>query len=164
MKIRCLLVAICVSFPISSTLATELPASIDVPDATAIAIYHADGVEVYECGLEAGHQIWRAREPVAALTENGVTVGRHLAVHTWEHKDGSMVRGKVVGSAPGATADDLPWLRLDVEIQLNAGALYGVSSVQRINTRGGVAAGSCERAGAYRSVPYSADYVFLRKD
>jgi len=74
------------------------------------------------------------------------------------------VRAKVAGSAPGATPDDLPWLRLDVVTQLNDGALYGVTSVQRINTHGGVAAGSCDQVGTYHSVPYSADYVFLRKD
>ena len=164
MKIRCLLAAICVSLPVSSVSATELPASIDVPDATAVAIYHAEGAEIYECGLDAGHKVWRLREPVASLIETGATVGRHLAGPVWEHKDGSMVRAKVVGSAPGATADDLPWLRLDVDVQLNDGALYGVSNVQRINTHGGVAAGSCDRPGAFRSVPYSADYVFLRKD
>lgn len=68
--------------------------------------------------------MWRFREPVASLIEQGVTVGRHSAGPTWEHKDGSMVRAKVVGSAPGATVDDLPWLRLDVVTQLNDGALY----------------------------------------
>jgi hypothetical protein len=36
-----------------------------------------------------------------------------------------------------------------------------VKTVQRINTRGGAMQGSCETAGTYRSVPFSADYVFL---
>ena len=44
------------------------------------------------------------------------------------------------------------------------GKLAGTNIVQRLNTRGGVAAGPCEKAGSYRSVPYSADYVFLRKE
>jgi hypothetical protein len=35
--------------------------------------------------------------------------------------------------------------------------------VQRINTHGGAAQGACDQAGAFRSVPYSADYVFLSK-
>ena len=39
----------------------------------------------------------------------------------------------------------------------------GVTTVQRINTRGGKLAGACDAAGTFRSVPYSADYVFLRK-
>jgi hypothetical protein len=36
-------------------------------------------------------------------------------------------------------------------------------SVQRLNTHGGVALGPCEQAGAFRSVPYSAEYSFLSK-
>jgi intergrase/recombinase len=35
--------------------------------------------------------------------------------------------------------------------------------VQRINTRGGAAQGGCDKAGDFRSVRYSADYVFLRR-
>jgi len=38
-----------------------------------------------------------------------------------------------------------------------------VATIQRVNTKGGAMQGSCETAGAYRSVPYSADFVFLRK-
>ena len=39
-----------------------------------------------------------------------------------------------------------------------------VATIQRINTKGGAMQGSCEKllAGSYRSVPYSADFVFLR--
>ena len=40
--------------------------------------------------------------------------------------------------------------------------LTAATLVQRINTSGGALAGDCDRAGALRSVPYSADYVFLR--
>ena len=36
-------------------------------------------------------------------------------------------------------------------------------TILRVNTRGGVANGSCESAGSYLSVPYSADYVFRGK-
>jgi hypothetical protein len=44
-----------------------------------------------------------------------------------------------------------------------SGTLAGVTTVQRINTRGGVHAGACDQAGALHSAPYAADYVFLRK-
>ncbi|MBR0696338.1 DUF3455 domain-containing protein [Bradyrhizobium lablabi] len=43
------------------------------------------------------------------------------------------------------------------------GALGGVTTVQRINTAGGKLDGACDKAGMLKSVPYSADYVFLRK-
>jgi hypothetical protein len=35
--------------------------------------------------------------------------------------------------------------------------------VQRINTIGGKLEGACDKAGAFKSAPYSADYVFLHK-
>jgi len=35
--------------------------------------------------------------------------------------------------------------------------------VLRINTKGGKLEGACDTAGSYRSAPYAADYVFLRK-
>jgi hypothetical protein len=44
-----------------------------------------------------------------------------------------------------------------------SGILAGVTTVQRINTNGGKLEGACDKPGAFRSVPYSADYVFLRK-
>jgi len=156
--------ALAVSLPISPLSAAELPATIDVPNVAVVATYHAEGVQLYECSSDANRKLWRFREPIAVLISDGTTVGRHHAGPTWEHSDGSMVRAKPVGSAPGATLDDIPWLRLDVVSQLGNGALYGVTSVQRINTRGGVAAGSCDQVGAFRSIPYAADYIFLRKD
>jgi hypothetical protein len=41
------------------------------------------------------------------------------------------------------------------------GLLSEVSTVQRLNTQGGTFAGTCDRAGSFRSVAYSADYSFL---
>jgi len=73
------------------------------------------------------------------------------------------VKGKVVASAPGATENDIPWLKLDVVEHRGHGILSDVTAVQRINTKGGVASGSCENLGSYLSVPYSADCVFVRK-
>ena len=71
--------------------------------------------------------------------------------------------GKVAGNAPGTTPDDIPWLKLDVISQRGSGVLTGVTTVQRINTKGGKLDGACDKAGSFRSMPYSADYVFLRK-
>jgi Protein of unknown function (DUF3455) len=40
----------------------------------------------------------------------------------------------------------------------------GVTTVQRINTKGGKLEGACDKAGSFKSAPYAADYVFLRKN
>ena len=58
----------------------------------------------------------------------------------------------------------LPWLKFSAITQTGNGLFFGTTHVQRINTQGGMAAGSCAQAGAYRSVPYSADYVFWRAE
>ena len=71
--------------------------------------------------------------------------------------------GKAAGNAPGATANDIPWLKLEVTSRRGSGVLSGVTTVQRINTQGGKLAGACDKAGQLQSAPYAADYVFLRK-
>ena len=73
------------------------------------------------------------------------------------------VVGKVVGRAPGATPQDIPLLKLDVASQRGAGQLAIVTTIQRLNTKGGVADGPCDATGAVLSLPYSAVYTFLKK-
>jgi hypothetical protein len=146
--------------------AAQVPLPISAAHGAAIAaLYHAEGVQVYECAPAAGGQLaWQSREPVATLIADGNTVGRHYEGPKWEHIDGSVVRGKPVASIPAKTQGDIPWLKLEVVGKSGKGIFSGVTTVQRINTQGGVAHGACEEAGSFRSVPYSADYVFLRED
>jgi len=68
---------------------------------------------------------------------------------TWEDTDGSAVMGKVVGDAPGATAKDISWLKLDVVSRRGNGLLADVSTVQRINTHGGVIRGACHQPARF---------------
>jgi hypothetical protein len=159
-------VALLLSGSLASTHAaqTPLPAAIVAPGETVVLTAHAEGAQVYECKAGAdGKLAWTFREPIATLMADGKTVGRHYAGPNWEDSDGSAVTGKTVGNAPGATANDIPWLKLDVVSKRGSGVLSAVTTVQRINTKGGMLAGACETAGTYRSAPYSADYVFLRK-
>ncbi len=143
----------------------QLPDAIAALDAAPLVTLHAEGAQIYECKTESdGKLTWTFREPIASLMLDGRTVGRHYAGPTWEHVDGSSVQAKIIGNAPGATANDVPWLKLEVVERRGTGALAGADIVQRINTAGGVLHGSCERAGSLRSVAYSADYVFRRKD
>jgi len=143
---------------------TPLPGAIAAPGETTILSVHAEGAQVYECKAGPdGKLAWAFREPIATLLVDGKTVGRHYAGPNWEHVDGSAVTGKVAGNAPGTATDDIPWLKLDVVAQRGSGVLTGATTVQRINTKGGKLDGACDKAGSFRSMPYSADYVFLRK-
>jgi hypothetical protein len=152
-------------------LAVGTKAFAQVPDAIAAApgeapmvTIHGEGAQIYECKLDAGGELaWQFREPIATLLIGGNTVDRHYAGPSWELADSSFVNAKVAGRAPGATAKDIPLLRLEVTSQRGAGQLTGASSIQRINTKGGVAEGACDQAGKFLAVPYSADYVFFRK-
>jgi hypothetical protein len=148
----------------STSAQTPLPEAIAAPGETIVLTVHAVGAQIYECKAGAdGKLAWAFREPIATLFVNGKTIGRHYAGPNWEHMDGSAVVGKAIGNAPGATADDIPWLKLEVTSHRGNGVLSGVTTVQRINTKGGKAEGACDKAGIFKSVPYSADYVFLRK-
>jgi len=143
---------------------TPLPDAIAAPGEAVVVSVHAEGGQVYECKAAAdGKLAWAFREPIATLLADGKTVGRHYAGPNWEHSDGSAVTGKAAGNAPGATANDIPWLKLSVVSSRGSGTLTGVTTVQRINTQGGKLDGACDKAGSFRSAPYSAEYVFLRK-
>jgi Protein of unknown function (DUF3455) len=147
-----------------SAAETSLPDAIAAPGESVVLSVQAEGAQVYECKVAAdGKLAWGFREPIATLLLDGKTVGRHYAGPNWEHSDGSAVVGKVAGSAPGATANDVAWLKLAVISQRGSGVLTGVTTVQRINTRGGKLDGACDKAGAFSSAPYSAEYVFLKK-
>ena len=148
----------------SASAQTPLPDAIAAPGETVVLTLHAEGAQVYECKAASdGKLAWAFREPIATLLLDGKTVGRHYAGPNWEHIDSSAVVGKAVGNASGATANDIPWLKLTVTSGRGTGILSGVTTVQRINTAGGKLEGDCDKAGSYRNAPYSADYVFLRK-
>jgi hypothetical protein len=156
---------------LSGPFAGAMAAGMTVPDAVAapgeslVLSVHAEGAQVYECKAGSdGKLAWAFREPIATLMADGKTIGRHYAGPNWENDDGSAVVGKVVGKAPGATAADIPWLKLDVITHRGSGILSAVTTVQRINTEGGKFEGACDKAGMTHSAPYAADYVFLRKD
>ena len=141
-----------------------VPDTIAAPGETVVLSAHAEGAQVYECKTGSdGKLSWAFREPIATLMVDGKTIGRHSAGPNWEDSDGSAVVGKVAASVPGATLADIAWLKLDVVSSRGSGILSGVTTVQRINTQGGKLEGVCDKAGATRSAPYSAQYVFLRK-
>lgn len=145
--------------------ADPLPDAVAAPGESPVLTVHAEGVQVYECRpVTDGKLAWSFREPIATLIADGRTVGRHYAGPNWEHVDGSAVTARTTGTAPGATAADIPWLKLEVISHRGKGMLTSVATVQRINTSGGEVEGACDKAGALKGAAYSADYVFLRRD
>jgi hypothetical protein len=150
--------------PALSDAKAEVPDSIAAPGEILIATVHATGAQVYECQFDhAGNLVWHFREPIATLVADGKTVGRHFAGPVWEMADGSAVSARVSGRAPGASADDIPLLRL-AATRLAGGKIAGVTTIQRLNTKGGVAEGACDSHGKLLSVPYSADYAFYTRN
>lgn len=142
-------------------IAIEVPAEIAVFAKTLVTKVHAEGAQIYECAADAsGKLAWQFREPIATLLINGKTVGRHFAGPRWELDDGSSVAAKISGRAPGATPNDIPLLKLDMTTRTGSGRLAKATTIQRLNTRGGMMQGSCEVAGSLRSAPYAADYLF----
>lgn len=138
-------------------------APFDAAHASVVLGVHATGAQVYECRASAGGlPAWVLREPIATLIKDGRTVGRHFAGPAWELDDGSRVTGKPLDSVPGATANDIPQLKLQVVAHQGHGLLDKVTVVYRLQTAGGQLKGACGTAGELRAVPYAADYLFAR--
>ena len=164
MRVSLFLLAIVAATARAGAASAQVPPALAAPSENAVITLHAEGAQIYECKSgNDGKLAWAFREPIATLFLDDKTVGRHYAGPNWEHVDGSAVTAKAVANAPGQSAGDIPWLKLEVTGHRGNGTLAGVTTVQRINTRGGVHAGACDRAGALYSAPYAADYVFLRK-
>jgi hypothetical protein len=140
----------------------EPPASFAMAGRAAVLAVHGVGAQIYECKAGSAGLAWTFREPIAGLFKDGQSMGRHYAGPTWALLDGSLIKGKQAASAPGATAADVAWLKLDVVQNAGTGALKDATTVLRLNTQGGALAGPCPTAGALRAEPYAADYVFLR--
>jgi hypothetical protein len=120
----------------------------------------------YECREKkdmAGQYEWAFVGPVATLyAADRKMVGKYYAGPTWESSDGSKITGKQVAVAP-AGAGNIPLQLVKAEPAMGMGAMNGVSYIQRLNTKGGVAPSAACDAGAKgkrQTVAYEADYVF----
>jgi hypothetical protein len=141
--------------------AAQIPPSLTALGDAIVATLSATGVQVYECRVGEVGLAWALKEPRAELFRDGRRIGRHFAGPSWEHQDGGWIVGKAVARADAPGPGDIPWLRLEVSERHGAGAFARVRFIQRINTRGGGAAGACPEAGLLLEVPYTADYVLI---
>jgi hypothetical protein len=126
---------------------------------------HARGDQIYTCKGDGALFTWMLKAPEAQLTDkSGEPFGKHFDGPSWEANDGSRITGKAVANAPSPDADSIPWLLVTVVSHSQGGVLARVTSVQRVNTKGGKASASgCDAAhvGREERIPYSADYRFF---
>jgi hypothetical protein len=95
----------------------------------------------------------------------GNRAGRHYAGPHWEATDGSKILGTVKERADAPVGDAIPWLLLAAKSVGSEGSFSKVTSIQRVNTMGGVApktgCAQAAAAGAPARISYTADYYFF---
>jgi hypothetical protein len=146
----------------------DLPDSIKVPAGHKISMETTGVGEItYECKAKANSTTemeWTFVGPKAVLNDRaGTQVGTYFGPPaTWEAKDGSKVTGTQLAVAPSSPGN-LPYQLVKANPAEGKGAMTGVSYIQRVALKGGVAPSSqCSAAnkGAKEVVKYQADYIF----
>jgi hypothetical protein len=130
---------------------------------------HAEGTQVFECkplASDPDRYAWAFSAPEATLYDAGRPVARHVAEQAFESLgDRSAITGAIRSRQEGGSGN-LPWLLLRAEATPDEGLFAGVTSVQRVNTAGGVApAEGCDvnSVGKEARSAFSADYYFYRR-
>ena len=146
--------------------AQQVPEALQTPPNEQLVVQvHAKGQQIYSCKVDGAQAAWTLKAPDAQLFDkDGKAFGKHFAGPSWEASDGSRVVGKAAANAPSPDADAIPWLLVKVVSHEGQGVLTPVTSIQRINTKGGKApASGCDAAHAGQEVrvAYSADYLFF---
>lgn len=141
----------------------DLPAAVAAPaDQRLRFVLPADGAQIYIClANAAGATSWAFLAPQANLFQDDDLAGTHFIGPVWQANDGSAVKAaKVSGATVDPTA--IAWLLLKSVGNVGPGKFANISSIQRLNTVGGVApaASTCTSAsiGAVAQVHYTTDY------
>jgi len=161
----------CASPPMTARYQQDmLPEAVKVPAGHTVAMETVGVGEItYECRAKAamqGEHEWVFVGLKAALNDrSGKTVGSYYGPPaTWQALDGSKLTGAQVAVAP-AGAGNLPLQLVKANPAMGSGAMSGVSYIQRVATKGGVApAMPCNAAalGQQKIVTYQADYIFYK--
>jgi hypothetical protein len=139
-----------------------VPAALKVPDGNRLTgVFSAEGVQTYTCTDGA----WKLLEPAATLWAKNDRSRRPVALHSrgpvWVSTvDGSAVNAAAVASSP--KNGTIPELLLQSTGTRGTGMFAGVSYIQRLDTRGGVAPATACTGTDQVSVPYSATYTFYK--
>ncbi len=147
----------------------DLPEPVRVPAGHQMAMKAVGvGELTYECRAKAADPMvfeWAFVGPVAKLMDaSNKEVGKYFAGPTWEAMDGSKVTGKQVAIAPSSPGN-IPLQLVKADPATGNGAMSGITYIQRVNTKGGVAPSEPCAAGSVgmkKQVAYQADYVFFK--
>jgi hypothetical protein len=148
----------------------KLPAAVQVPAGHQVAMETVGiGQITYECrakkDMAAEHE-WVFVGPDAKLkTRGGNVIGKYWGPPaTWENNDGSKVTATQLAVAPAGTGN-IPLQLVKANPASGMGAMQGVTYIQRVATKGGVApdiACGAENLGSKQIVQYQADYIFWK--
>ena len=149
---------------------SALPDAVKVPTGNKVAMETVGvGQITYECRDKKdapGQYEWVFVGPDAALNDrSGKKIGKYFGPPaTWENMDGSKLTATQVAVAP-AGAGNIPSQLVKANPAMGAGAMTGVTYIQRVATKGGVApALACDMGskGKKEIVNYQADYIFYK--
>jgi hypothetical protein len=147
-----------------------LPPSVQVPAGHRVVMQTVGAGDItYQCRVKkdmAGQFEWVFVGPNAVLSDrSGNAVGKYFGPPaTWENNDGSKVTATQVAVAP-AGAGHIPLQLVKANPAVGNGAMNGVTYIQRVATKGGVApASACNAANldSKEIVKYQADYIFWK--
>ncbi len=147
-----------------------LPATVQVPVGNKVSMETVGVGEItYECRVKAataGEFEWVFVGPDARLLDrSGKQVGKYYGPPaTWESMDGSKLTAVQLAVAPNV-AGSIPLQLVKANPAMGTGAMQGVTFIQRVDTRGGVAPATPCTAATVNSkqiVKYQADYIFYK--
>ncbi len=146
---------------------SAVPTSLTPEGETAQMTYAAVGVQIYECKIVDAKATWAFVAPEADLFDaSGKRVGKHYAGPSWESDDGSKIVGTLKARADASRPGAIPHLLITTKADAKPGVFAKITSLQRINTLGGVASTTpctAADAGKQMRVYYSADYKYFSK-
>lgn len=169
------LLSACAAPPMAGQVAkpfsqSALPAAVQVPAGHRVALEVVGAGDItYECREKAaamGQHEWVFVGPSATLrNRQGQSIGRYFGPPaTWAASDGSAITGMQMAVAPAGDGN-IPLQLVKANPAQGAGAMAGLSHIQRVATRGGVApqaACGADTKGQRQVVPYQADYIFWK--
>jgi hypothetical protein len=152
-----------------SVAAPTVPDKIKAPDGQEVVLHvSATGSQIYTCEAGTDGKLqWTLKAPDAELhNQQGAVIGTHFAGPTWKDNDGSEVTGKAAAKVDSPDESSIPWLLVTATGHSGEGVLSHVTTIQRINTKGGMPppASDCNSAKQNAEVksPYTADYYFYK--